>query len=285
MFSCYYETMKTKSGKDLFPIGIGTWKISGEFTLNPSEKYNGAKPVYGKEKSDIDALHYSMSKGQNHFDCAELYGAFYTDEVVGRAIKDSVREDLFLADKLWKCSVGKDLVRPTVEKMLKKLGTNYLDMLYIHAPWDDAPWIEAIPQIDDLIEEGIVRHFGVSNFTVEQMRETMAISKNGISANQMNYNVLHKNEVNQTFHDFCVENNIVIVAYQPIKRQEVISNDIIQEIAKTNSSTAAQVALAWLLSKNTLPIPKATQKAHIDENVGAANIKLSPEDISRLDRI
>ena len=113
----------------------------------------------------------------------------------------------------------------------------------------------------------------------------MAISKNGISANQMNYNVLHKNEVNQTFHDFCVENNIVIVAYQPIKRQEVISNDIIQEIAKTNSSTAAQVALAWLLSKNTLPIPKATQKAHIDENVGAANIKLSPEDISRLDRI
>lgn len=75
------------------------------------------------------------------------------------------------------------------------------------------------------------------------------ITKNGISANQMNYNVLHKDEVNQKFQDFCVENNIVIVAYQPIKRQEVISNDIIQRIAKANSSTAAQVALAWLLSK------------------------------------
>lgn len=277
--------MKTKSGKEVFPIGIGTWKISGEFTLNPSEKYNGAKPVYGNEDSDIDALHYSISKGQNHFDCAELYGAFYTDEVVGRAIKDSVREDLFLADKLWKCSVGKGLVRPTVEKMLKKLGTDYLDMLYIHAPWDDSPWAEAIPQIDELIEEGIVRKFGVSNFTVEQMREAMAISKNGIAANQMNYNVLHKDEVNQAFQEFCTENNIVIVAYQPVKRQEVLENDIIQEIAKTNSSTAAQVALAWLLSKNTLPIPKATKKAHIDENVGAASIKLSPEDISRLDRI
>ncbi len=125
--------MKTKSGIALFPIGIGTWNISSQRrTSDPTAKYGGTEKVLGGEESEIEALRYSISKGQNHIDCAELYGAFYTDEVVGRALAGQKREDLYVADKLWKTSVGKGLVRLTVELMLKKLGTDYLDMLYIH---------------------------------------------------------------------------------------------------------------------------------------------------------
>lgn len=274
--------MKTKSGKSLFPIGIGTWNIGGTFTANPGAKYKGAEPNYDNEAAEVQAILYSISKGQNHIDCAELYGAFHTDEVVGKAIAGLKREDLYVADKLWKTSAGKGLVRSTVEEMLKKLGTEYLDMLYIHAPWDENEWQEAIPQIDELIDEGIVRDFGVSNFTIANMEQALQIAKHPIVANQMNYNVLYKDEVSQEFQDYCRENNIQIVAYQPVKRQEVLENKVIQDIAKTHDATAAQVALAWLLSQNALPIPKAINKSHIDENIMATGIKLSVQELELL---
>src|SRR6185369_1763506 len=120
--------MNTKYGKTLFPIGIGTWNISSEFESDPTAKYGGTVAVKGNEEAEIEALRYSLSKGQNHIDCAELYGAFYTDEVVGRAIQGATREDLYIADKLWKTSMAQGKVRPTVEAMLKKLGTDYIDM-------------------------------------------------------------------------------------------------------------------------------------------------------------
>lgn len=275
--------MQTKSGKQLFPIGIGTWNIGGIFNPNdPTAKYKGAEAAYDNEIAEIEAIRYSISKGQNHIDCAELYGAFHTDEVIGKAIAGLNREDLYIADKLWKTSVGKGLVRPTVEQMLKKLGTDYLDMLYIHAPWSEVDWREAISQIDELIDEGIVRHFGVSNFTVEGMRETQTISRHPIRANQMNYNLLYKDEVDKVFKTFCRKNEIQIIAYQPIKRKEVLANSRVQEIAKRYETSPASIALAWLLNQGALPIPKAIQKEHIDENLAAANLKLSDEDIDVL---
>lgn len=277
--------MQTKSGKLLYPIGIGTWLIGGSYAFDAADKYNGAKPNYENETNDIAAIRYSLSKGQNHIDCAELYGGFYTDEVVGKALSNVPREDLFIADKLWRSSVGTGLVRTTVEQMLTKLGTSYLDLLYIHAPWDDAPWAEAIPQIDELIDEGIVLGFGVSNFTVEQMQQTIQLAKHPILANQMNYNVLYKDEVDQIFCDFCKTNGIQLVAYQPVKRKEVLANETIQQIAQQRGATPAQVALAWLLSKDALPIPKATQQAHIDENLQAINLVLTVEDIEQLDKL
>lgn len=274
--------MQTKSGKQLFPIGIGTWNIGGTFNSDPTAKYKGAEPCYDNEEMELEAIRYSIAKCQNHIDCAELYGAFHTDEVVGRAIAGLKREDLYIADKLWKTSVGKGLVRPTVEMMLEKLGTNYLDMLYIHAPWVDVNWQEAIGQIDELIDEGIVRDFGVSNFTVADMEQTQKIAKHPIVANQMNYNVLYKDEVSKEFQDYCRANNIQIVAYQPVKRQEVLDNEVIQDVAKTHNSTAAQVALAWLLAQAALPIPKSTNKQHIDENIAANSIDLSAQDLELL---
>lgn len=280
------ESMQTKSGKQLFPIGIGTWNIGGTFNPNdPTAKYKGAEPAYENEKAEIEAIRYSISKGQNHIDCAELYGAFHTDEVVGKAIAGLPREDLYIADKLWKTSVDSGLVRSTVEKMLEKLGTGYLDMLYIHAPWAEVNWQEAIPQIDELIDEGVVRDFGVSNFTVENMQEAQAIAKHPISANQMNYNVLYKNEIDEAFKTYCQDNNVQIVAYQPIKRKEVLVNAVIQEIATRHSASPASIALAWLLAQKILPIPKAIHKEHIDDNLVSIDIVLSDEDINMLNKI
>lgn len=279
--------MQTKSGKSVHPIGIGTWNISSFINAEHTDsKYKGIEPVYGNEESEIAAVKYSISKGQNHIDCAELYGGFYTDEVVGRVVESESREDLYIADKLWKTSLGKGLVRPTVEKMLHKLKTDYIDLLYIHWPFNDpVPWQEAISQIDELIDDGVVRHIGLSNFAIEQMQEAIALSKYPITANQMHYNVLYKDEVGQDFKDFCSQNGIKIVPYQPIERQKVLQDKTIQEIAAAHEATPTQVALAWLLDQDMLPIPKATQKAHIDENIQAINVQLSPKEVELLNNL
>jgi 2,5-diketo-D-gluconate reductase B len=277
-------SLQTKSGKQLHPIGIGTWGISSELNLDPSAKYK-ARPVHGNEETEIEALRYSLDKGQNHIDCAELYGGFYTDEVVGRAIAAYPREDLFIADKLWKTSVSKSAVRPTVEQMLKKLETGYIDLLYIHAPWSEVNWKEAIPQIDELINEGRIRYFGVSNFTVGQMEEAQVLATHPIAANQMNFNVLYKDEVSQACRDFCKQHDIQIVAYQPVKRREVLANKTVQAIASAHSATSAQIALTWLIQVGALPIPKATNKEHIAENLKAVGVKLTDAELAELEAL
>lgn len=278
----------TKSGKGIFPIGIGTWEISS--TINPnnaSSQYKGVEPVKGGEDAEVEAIRYSISMGQNHIDCAELYGGFYTDEVVGQAINGLNREDLFIADKIWKTSV--DDVKATVNKMLDKLGTEYLDLLYIHAPWGDTDWQKAIPQIDELIDRGVVRYFGVSNFSLELLKENALESRHGIKFVQQNFSVGYQDEANAEYREWCKQNGIQIVAYCPFDRQAKGSaklTDLIEvtRVAKNHKATNHQIALAWLLSVGALPIPKSTNKSHIDENISASEIVLSELEVKALNQ-
>lgn len=279
-------SFQTKSNKALFPIGIGTWDVGSYLDRSKGEeKYRGVQAVHGQETTEIEAIRYSIELGQNHIDCAELYGAFYTDEIIGRAIAGAPRENLFIADKLWRTSVGKGLVRPTVEKMLEKLGTDYLDLLYIHAPWEDYPWREAVPQIDALIDEGLVRYFGVSNFPLKEMEEAMALARHPLAANQMHYSVLHQQEVGEEFRAFCKAHRIEIFAYQPVKRREALESEVVRAAAQKHDVAPAQVALAWLLQHGVWPIIKATTKAHIDQNVKAVKLRLTNEEMERLDQM
>lgn len=114
------------------------------------------------------------------------------------------------------------------------------------------------------------------------MKQALGLATHGIAANQVNYNLLYKDEVSDEFMSFCRHNAVQIVAYQPLKRQQVLENAIVQEIAKKYNASAAQVALAWLLSQDVLPIPKAVKKEHIDENVRAVELQLSDQDRERL---
>lgn len=262
-------TLKTSSGKPLHPIGIGTWGIGGTW-----------EPVRGSEETGIRSIQYSLTKGQNHIDSGEIYGGGYTDEIIGQAIKGVKRENIYLADKLWETSVARGKVRPALELMLKKLGSNYLDLLYIHKPWDDYPWREAIPQIDDLIDEGVVRHFGVSNFNVEQMREAAGLSKHPIAATQLYFNALHRQTVSREMSDYCEINNIQIVAYRPLERGDVSKNETLQSIAKSHNATPTQISLAWLICQNIFPIPRASSKVYIEQNLASIDIKLSSKEMS-----
>jgi diketogulonate reductase-like aldo/keto reductase len=262
--------LPTKSGRPVHPIGIGTWGYGEHPALSPGTE------------AEIAAIKYSISLGQNYIDTAEMYADGGAERVVGRAIKSASREDLFVASKLWKNHVANGTVRPAVEAILKRLGTSYLDLLSIHAPWFDAPWQEAIPQIGTLIDEGIVRHFGVSNFNSDRLREILAMAHPPIASNQMHYSFMHPHEVTSELWELCSSNNIAIIAYMPLGKGEFVHYPILNDIAKRYRAAPAQIALAWLLDKQALAIPKAMQPSHIQQNIAAASVHLLAEDVLRI---
>jgi diketogulonate reductase-like aldo/keto reductase len=266
--------LQTVSGKELHPIGIGTWGFGGSWEAD-----------YDNDQEGIDAIRYSISKGQNHIDSGQIYGAGHTDEIVGKAIAGLTREDLFVTDKVWETNVAKGKVRPAVVEMLRKLGTDYIDILYIHKPWEDFPWKEAIPQINELIDEGLVRHFGASNFTVQHLKEAQELSKHPIVTNQLHHNILHKDEVTDEMEAFCKQHNIQIVAYKPLERGEVLKNETVQAIAKAHKATPVQIALAWLTQQGFFAIPKAEAEDLIDQNIAAVDIKLSADEMDQLNKL
>lgn len=262
--------LKTKSGQPLHPIGIGTWEY-GEYPLfSPGTE------------TEVSAIRYALSFGQNHIDTAEMYANGGAERIVGRAIESSNREDVFIASKLWKNHVADGTVQPAVEAMLKRLGTGYLDMLYIHAPWFDAPWQEAIPQINRLIDEGVVRYFGVSNFNTERLQEALRLTKYPIAADQLHYSFMHQKEASPELRKLCEEKGITVVAYMPLEKGDALKHASVKKIARRYKATTAQIALAWLVDRGTLPIPKSLQKTHISDNSMAQDIHLSREDAMRI---
>jgi diketogulonate reductase-like aldo/keto reductase len=238
--------LRTVSGQRLHPIGIGTWGYGEYPTFSPGTE------------AEVAAVRHSLKLGQNHIDTAEMYAN-------GGA-------------ELWKNHVAKGLVRPAVEAMLKRLNTSYLDMLYIHAPWFDAPWQEAVPQINELIDEGTVRHFGVSNFNAARLQEVLSLTDHPIAVNQMHYNFAHRQELTLELKELHRLHNIVLVAYMPLGKGDLLGDTSLLSTAQKYRASPPQIALAWLLAQRALPIPKALRQVHIDQNLEAITISLSQED-------
>jgi diketogulonate reductase-like aldo/keto reductase len=268
--------LTTISGIELCPIGIGTWTMGGE-----RERVVDTK----RDHRDIDAISYSLSIGQNHIDTAELYGDGHADELIAEAMKSALRQDVFIANKLWESSFGDTETRDAVSRMLDRLKTDYIDLLYIHWTFGKNDWKRSIDPINDLIDEGIVHHFGVSNFTVEDMTQAQKLSTAPIAANQVECNVQYRDDADEAFVGFCDSYDILRVAYKPINRGEVATDSVIKEIAHNHNATPSQIALAWLLAKDYAVIPKSSDPRHIDENFGSIEVRLTESDIQRLDAL
>lgn len=267
------------------PIGVGTWMMGGGVYIESKTPYSD----YDNDERDIAAIKYSIEKGQNHIDGAELYGAGHTDELIGVAMKDFDRSKLFVASKIHRSHAKRKAIIPTTKDILRRMQTDYLDMLYIHAPFPEIPMDEYIAGLNDTVEEGLARNIAVSNFTVEQLKQAMDLSKYPIIVNQLRYNILYKTDANQEMINFCKENNIMIVAYRPVERKllaDETTDPIVLEIAQKYSKTPAQIALNWLVSQdNVVAIPKASNSKHIDENLETLTFELEQEDIDKLNKI
>ncbi|MCK9453023.1 MAG: aldo/keto reductase [Bacteroidales bacterium] len=264
-------------------LGIGTWEMGGRQSADTSE-----------DEKFIKAIRFALENGIRHIDTAENYANGHTEEVVGNAIKGFEREKLLITSKVSEENLGyKNLLR-SAENSLKRLQTDYLDLYLLHHPNPDVPLSETMKAINELIEKRLIRNFGLSNFPVNLVAEVMQLTNSPIITNQLEYNLFTRNngriteDVESTIIPFCHENNISITAWRPVLKGEknALQQPAILEIAEKHRATPMQIALAWLLNKPLmLAIPKMTSEKHILENIAAATIQLSEEEMQVLDKL
>jgi len=258
---------KKIGGFKVHSIGIGTWGIGG-----------GMRTSTKNDDRDVEMIAYSISKGQNHIDTAELYGAGHSEEVVGEAIGGVDRRKLFIASKIWNHNATKDQIPKATEEILKRLKTEYLDLLYIHACWNEGAIPDYIGGLNFAQKRGLVKGVGVSNFNLRQLKQAVKITRYPIIALQNHYNVNHQHEVDTEMKKYCKKQGITIVAYSPLEGSH--TDSIIRRIAKKYNKTPTQISINWLISQeNVVTIPKSTDKNHIDENLRAMDFRMRSNDI------
>ncbi len=227
----------------------------------------------------------ALNVGYRHIDTAQVYG---NEEYVGEGIAraDVDREDVFLATK----TVHIDVPGPerteiigSVEESLERLGTDYVDLLYVHWPAGCYDPETTLGAFDELHDEGKVHNVGVSNFEPEQLDTALNVLDAPLFANQVECHPFLQQE---ELHEYAVEHDHWLVGYCPLARGEVFDDPEIRSIAEAHETTEARVALAWLFSKeNVAAVPRSKSAEHIRENFEARNLDLTDEEIERIDGI
>lgn len=254
-------------------LGMGTWGMGG--------KYERDSSTIGQS---IGILRFGLELGLRIIDVAELYGEGLTEEIVGRAIAGSPREDVFLISKVWKTHLAYDDVLRAAEGSLMRLGASYIDLYLVHWPNSAVPLSETMRAMEKLVDEKKVKAIGVSNFSPQLMEEAQRHLKHTtLAANEFEYNLLVRDAEQDTI-PYCRAHNIAMIAYRPFAKGVLAqqSNATLEELAKKYAKTPTQVALNWIISQGLVAIPKSGTEAHMKENIGALNWQLSPEDIERL---
>jgi diketogulonate reductase-like aldo/keto reductase len=259
------------SGFSLPVYGLGTWTMGGAMEQD----------MDNDDAVDVAAIHQALEMGVRHIDTAELYANGHTEEIVGRAISDVPRKELFLTSKVSQAHLGYSDVMSSCQRSLDRLGTDYIDLYLIHAPNPDIPITETLRAFDALIEEGLIKHIGTSNFSKERFIETQQYTKNNLVTNQVHYNLKYRQAERTGFLDYCQGHDVILTAFRPIERGLLTgpSISLLNELGKKYEKTAAQIALNWLISqKNVVVICKTTSAFHLSENVGAIGWELEQQD-------
>ncbi len=223
----------------------------------------------------------ALEMGYRHIDTAQIYR---NEDAVGEglAAADVDRDEIFLATKVWTDKLAYDDVIESTAASLDRLGTDYVDLLYVHWPADAYDPEDTLPAFEKLQEDGRIEHVGVSNFEphhVDRAREELGEFP---FANQIE---LHPFLPQEGLRDYADETDLDLVAYSPLARGEVFGNDVLSDIAKMHGVSEAQVSLAWIRQKGITAIPKATGEDHIRDNWESLTLELDEEEIERIDAI
>lgn len=264
-----YKTLP--QGEKIPVIGLGTWEVGGHMSPDTSQ-----------DEEIVRAWREALDMGYRHIDTAEMYGGGHTEELVGRVIEGFPREDLFLASKVWHSHLDYEGVMNALEGSLQRLGTDYLDMYMIHWP-GDAPLEETFRAFNDLVEQGKVRHLGVSNFGLDMLKRARELSATPLATNQAPYSVSNRKYEENGVLAYCQEEEVILTAYTPIEKGRVSQNGTLQEIARGHDATPVQVALSWLIQQpSVITIPQSTNPDHLRENLEAVELELSDEEMQRI---
>jgi len=302
------------SGLEVSALGLGCMRMSF-----------GDKPTDKQEM--IEFLHKAVERGITFFDTAEVYGPFTNEELVGEAL-EPFKGEVVIATKFgWKhgpdtgphpkfgVDSRPEQIKRVAEASLKRLRVEAIDLFYQHRPDPNVPIENVAGAVKDLIQEGKVKHFGLSESSADLIRRAHAVQP--VTALQSEYSIwwteIEENDVLAT----CEELGIGLVPYSPLGRgyltgkvtkettfaendirhnnprfteEAIAANwavvDLLQRIAKEKDGTPAQIALAWLLAPKPwiVPIPGSRKLHRLDENIGAVDVELNSDDLSKIEK-
>lgn len=265
-----------RTGIEVPALGLGTWR------------FVKTEPDAELDRMGVESLRLGVELGFTLIDTAEMYGAGHSEEVVGEAIK-GMRGRIFLASKVLPRHFAYEDVLKAARASLSRLGTDYMDLYQLHWPSATVPLEETMGAMEELVAQGLVRFIGVSNFSVEQMREAQAsLTKEPLAANQVRYNPLDR-AIETDVLPYAQEHGITIIAYSPFAHGELFSHitarERVEKIAETYGRSFAQATLNWLIAKDAvITIPKAIQLDHVREDAGGAGWRMQQEDYQQLEQ-
>ena len=250
-----------RQGASMPALGMGTWQMRGaEATA---------------------AIDRAIGMGYRHIDTAQMYG---NEAEVGTALAACgvPRNELWVTTKIDNANHAFEKVKSSTDESLRKLKTDYVDLLLIHWPiFDDAPLVETLDAMAELHYAGKVRHLGVSNFTAELIAEAVDDLGHTILANQVEY---HPYLGQRAVKAACAARDIIVTAYCPIVRGKVEEDAVLREIAAAHGKTASQVTLRWLVQQNGVAaIPKAASEKNARSNLDIFDFALTSEEMARID--
>jgi diketogulonate reductase-like aldo/keto reductase len=262
------------SARDVAVIGQGTWYIE-----------------HADRRAAVAALRRGLDLGMNHIDTAEMYGDGAAERVVGEAIAGR-REDAFLVSKVLPHNASRAGTVAACERSLRRLATDRLDCYLLH--WRGAhPLAETIAAFEELQRTGKIMSWGVSNFDAGDLQEAQTEAEiiagpRRIACDQVLYHPGQR-DIEHAVIPWCEAHGAAVVAYSPFGHDSFPGprspgGPVLAEIARAHGATPRQVALAFLVRRaNVFAIPKAASIAHVEENAGAGELQLAPDEIARIE--
>jgi len=282
--------------------------------------------VYGQadEAESIATIHRSLELGGNFLDTADLYGPLANERLIAKAIKGN-RDKYIIASKFgfeiddsekltWQFNGKKAYVKKAVERSLKNLGTDYIDLYYLHRLDPNTPIEETAEAMAELVKEGKIGYIGLSEVSSETIRKAHQIHP--LTAVQTEYSLFERSAEEAGILDTLQELNIGFVAYSPLGRGFLTGEiktpedfddtdfrkaipryqgdnfykniELVNEIKKMAAEkdiTSSQLAIAWIIAKGILPIPGTKRVKYVEENIAATSIVLSAEELDRIEAI
>jgi diketogulonate reductase-like aldo/keto reductase len=259
------------TGVDVPVLGQGTWQMEDD-----------------DRAGAIRALRAGLDLGLTHVDTAELYGSGKVEEsIVSEAIAGR-RDEVFLVSKVMPSNASYEGTLAACERSLKRLRTDRLDCYLLHWPGRH-PLEDTVRAFEKLVKDGKIRSWGVSNFGVEELEEALSLSGPGrIACNQVLYH-LEERTIEHAVIPWCEKHGVAVVGYSPFGNGSFPAPDspggqVLASIARAHGATPYQVALQFLVRRPSLfAIPKASREAHVRDNAKAASLKLSAEELARID--
>jgi diketogulonate reductase-like aldo/keto reductase len=261
-------------GLSIPKLGFGMWKIGG-----------GSYPDPSLDSASMSALRAALDVGYIHFDTAEAYADGHSEELLGRAIRETNtnRESLFITTKISPEHLAYEQVFRSCENSLRRLNMEYVDLYLIHWPRTGMKLEETFRALNKLVTDGKVKHLGVSNFNLKLLKQAESVSETPILTDQVPYSLPERTYVENRVLEYCQQNDILLTAYSPVKFRNLPTNTTLRAIAEAHSASPYQIALAWLVAQpRVITIPMSYNPQHIRENFEAAEIELSEEEFKTL---